>query len=199
MKRPSNPQDGSSSLTDGPQSAVDEDSPVERRALEKQIQHTLQQSLSLTLEEVADEAAVLALTMALTSAVKAIYKEEEQDLLRKPMRSRTPSNWKNLHDSILNSLVEARMDNPSVAPAGLAEQSSIQLDIQCMGRQLKEDLLLVVNVLKSCYPEEANICQFYAKLYHQNLSAKLNKIVDFVLDDKDCAVILRWVNEYYPG
>ncbi|KAK5618005.1 hypothetical protein CRENBAI_023494 [Crenichthys baileyi] len=249
MRRPPNPQDGSSSLTDGPQSAVDKDSPIaiqtfeqllaeqclykaslvlidrenelfgkiteeevlqhhaeeidklstERRALEKQIQHTLQQSLSLRLEEVADEAAVSALTMVLTSAVKAIYKEEEQDLLRKPVRSRTPSNWKKLHDSILHNLVEARMDNPSVAPAGLAEQSSIQLDIQCMGRQLKEDLLLVVNVLKSCYPEEANICQFYAKLYHQNLSARLKKIVDFVLDDKDSTFILRWVNEYYPG
>ncbi|KAM4724337.1 tumor necrosis factor alpha-induced protein 2 isoform 2-T2 [Anableps anableps] len=170
-----------------------------RRAMEKQLQHTLQQSLSLRLEEVDSEATVPALTMALTSAVKTIFQEEEQDLLRKQIKSRTPSNWKELHDSILRRLVENRMDNPSAAPACLAGQSSIQLDIQCMGRQLKEDLLFVVNVLKSCYPPEANICQFYAKLYHQTLSSRLRKIVDFVLDDKDCAYILRWVNEYYPG
>lgn len=172
---------------------------ADHRALEKQLQHTLKQSLSLRLKEVDNEAALSSLTIHLTSAVMAIYKEEEQDLLRKQGKSRTLSNWKKLHDLILNSLIKGRMDNPSVAPLGLAEKSSIQLDVECMGRQLKEDLLLVVNVLKSCYPPEANICQFYAKLYHQNLSAKLRKIVDFVLDDGDCAFILRWVNEYYPG
>ncbi|XP_005811339.1 tumor necrosis factor alpha-induced protein 2 [Xiphophorus maculatus] len=171
---------------------------AERRALEKKIQQTLQQSLSLRLEEVANETAVQALT-ALKSAVKAIYLEEEQDLQRKQLKSQTPSNWKELHDSTLCGLVERRMDNPSVAPAGQPGQSSIQLDVQGMGRQLKEDLLLVVNVLKSCYPPEANICQFYARLYHQSLSARLRKIVDFVLDDKDCTFILRWINEFYPG
>ncbi|XP_043998796.1 tumor necrosis factor alpha-induced protein 2 [Gambusia affinis] len=171
---------------------------AERRALEKKIQQTLQQSLSLRLEEVANEAAVQALA-ALKSAVKAIYQEEVQDLRRKQLKSRTPSSWKELHDSTLRGLVESRMDNPSVAPAGQPGQSSIQLDIQGMGRQLKDDLLLVVNVLKSCYPPEANICQFYARLYHQSLSARLRKIVEFVLDDRDCTFILRWVNEFYPG
>lgn len=171
---------------------------AERRALEKKIQQTLQQSLSLRLEEVANETSVQALT-ALKSAVKAIYLEEEQDLQRKQLKSRTQSNWQELHDSTLCGLVESRMDNFSVAPAGQPGQSSIQLDVQGMGRQLKEDLLLVVNVLKSCYPPEANICQFYARLYHQSLSARLRKIVDFVLDDKDCTFILRWINEFYPG
>ncbi|XP_054913286.1 tumor necrosis factor alpha-induced protein 2 [Poeciliopsis prolifica] len=171
---------------------------AERRALEKKIQQTLQQSLSLRLQEVASESAVQALT-ALKSAVKAIYHREVQDLQRKQQKSRTLSNWKKLHDSTLHDLVESRMDQPSVAPAGQPGQSSIQLDVQGMGRQMKDDLLLVVNVLKSCYPPEANICQFYARMYHQNLSARLRKIVDFVLDDKDCAFILRWVNEYYPG
>uniref|UniRef100_A0A3Q2QIK4 TNF alpha induced protein 2 n=1 Tax=Fundulus heteroclitus TaxID=8078 RepID=A0A3Q2QIK4_FUNHE len=170
---------------------------ADRRALEKQLQHTLQQSLSLRLEEVTDEAVVSPLI--LTSAVKAIHQEEEQDLQRKKLGSRPLSNWKKLHDSILHGLVEDRMDNPSVAPAGPAGQSSIQVDIQSMGRQLKEDLLLVVNVLKSCYPPEANICQFYAKLYHQSLSNRLRNIAEFALDDKDCTSILRWVNEYYPG
>lgn len=172
---------------------------ADRRALEKQIQHTLQQSLSLKPEQVDNEAALSAITRCLTAAVMAIYKEEEQDLLRKQGKRQTLSNWKKLHDLILNSLIEGRIDNPSVAPVDLAGKSSIQLDVECMGRQLKEDLLLVVNVLKNCYPPESNICQFYAQLYHQNLSNRLRKIVDFVLHDKDCAFILRWVNEYYPG
>lgn len=91
------------------------------------------------------------------------------------------------------------MDNPLVGPAGPTGQSSIQTDIQNMGRQLKEDLLQVVHVVKHCYPPESNICQVYASLYHQSLSARLRKISDFVLDDKDCAFLLRWVNEFYPG
>uniref|UniRef100_A0A3Q2CET8 Tumor necrosis factor alpha-induced protein 2-like n=2 Tax=Cyprinodon variegatus TaxID=28743 RepID=A0A3Q2CET8_CYPVA len=172
---------------------------ADRKVLEKKLLRTIQRSLSLSFEQVQDKAAVSALTMVLTSAVKAIYQEEEQDLLRKQERRGTLSNWKTLHDSTLHSLVEDRMDNPSVPIADLTGQSSIQLDIHGMGRQLKEDLLIVVNVLKSCYPLDANICQFYARLYHQSLSARLRKIVDYVLDDKDCTFILRWVNEYYPG
>uniref|UniRef100_A0A8C7Y082 Tumor necrosis factor alpha-induced protein 2 n=1 Tax=Oryzias sinensis TaxID=183150 RepID=A0A8C7Y082_9TELE len=68
-----------------------------------------------------------------------------------------------------------------------------------MGRQLREDLLLVVRRVKACYPPEAKICHFYATLYHQTLSTALRDIVDFVLDDQDCSFILRWVNEYFPG
>lgn len=166
-------------------------------ALEKLLVQTLNQSLSLNLEELSNEASVSALTSALTSAVKAIHQAEEQDL--KWTTCRTPSNWKKLHDSTLRSLVEERMDNPSVGPAEPTGQSSIQTDIQNMGRQLKEDLLQVVHVVKSCYPPESNICQVYASLYHQSLSASLRKISDFVLDDKDCMFLLRWVNEFYPG
>lgn len=157
--------------------------------------HTLNQSLSLNLEVISNEVSVL--TTALTSAVKAIHQAEEQDL--KWTTCRTPSNWKKLHDSTLCSLVEGRMDNPLVGLAGPTGQSSIQTDIQSMGRQLKEDLLQVVHVVKNCYPPESNICQVYASLYHQSLSARLRKISDYVLDDKDCVFLLRWVNEFYPG
>ncbi|XP_037550692.1 tumor necrosis factor alpha-induced protein 2-like [Nematolebias whitei] len=168
---------------------------AQRGALEKLLVQTLNQSLSLNLEEISNEVSVP--TTALTSAVKAIHQAEEQDL--KWTTCRTPNNWKKLHDSTLCSLVEGRMDNPLVGPAGPTDQSSIQMDIQNMGRQLKEDLLQVVHVVKNCYPPESNICQVYASLYHQNLSARLRKISDFVLDDKDCTFLLRWVNEFYPG
>nr|XP_046269277.1 tumor necrosis factor alpha-induced protein 2-like isoform X2 [Scatophagus argus]XP_046269278.1 tumor necrosis factor alpha-induced protein 2-like isoform X2 [Scatophagus argus] len=139
---------------------------------------------------------------ALTSAVKAINQEVVQDKQWK-QRDRTqpawrPSEWKKLHDDTLRSLVEQHMDNPSTPSAIEMEQSTILKDIHAMGRQLKEDLLLVVRTVKNCYPPEMNICNFYASLYHQNLSARLRKIAEFVLEDKDCTFLLRWVNEFYP-
>ncbi|KAK2826754.1 hypothetical protein Q5P01_020968 [Channa striata] len=154
----------------------------------------LQQSLSVGLEDVT--------TDTLTSAVKALYQEEEQDQLWKQKGSTPPTwrpgNWKELHDATLNNLVKDRMDNPQTPPADHAEQSSIQVDVNSMGRQLKDDLLWVAEVVKICYPEQTDICNFYARIYHQIFSSRLTKIADFGLGDKDCTFLLRWVNEYYP-
>ncbi|XP_045919634.1 tumor necrosis factor alpha-induced protein 2 isoform X2 [Micropterus dolomieu] len=142
-------------------------------------------------------------TEALTSAVNAVNQEEDQDRLWRerdgipPMWR--PGRWKKLHDSTLRSLVEERIDNPSTPRADqVAQQSSIQADVLSMGRQLKEDLLFMVEKVKSCYPSELDICNVYAKLYHQTLSTRLKKIADFGLDDKDCNFLLRWVHEFYP-
>lgn len=137
----------------------------------------------------------------LTSAVKAIMQEGDQDL-RWKQRTGTPPAWrprcwKNLHDDKLRSLVEQRMDNPTTPPAG-GNRSSIQADIHSLGKQLKEDLLWVAEVVKICYPRQLDICNFYARLYHQNLSSRLRKIAEFMLDNKDCVFLLRWVNEFYP-
>lgn len=159
---------------------------AQRAALEQVLVQTLNQSLDPDGPKT-----------TLASAVRTIYQEEQQDLKRASFR--TPSRWKELHDATLRRLVEQRMDNPSPSPSGPWGRSSIQTDIHNMGRQLKQDLLLVVQEVKSCYPPESNICQFYASLFHQSLAARLRKVADFVLDYEDCSVLLRWVNEYYPG
>ncbi|XP_030574338.1 tumor necrosis factor alpha-induced protein 2-like [Archocentrus centrarchus] len=171
---------------------------ADHEALEKRMQQTLQQSLSLNPQDVSED-----VTSALMSAVKAISLEEEQDQLWKK-RCRTPpawrpTKWKERHDSVLHELVNGRMDNPSILVGDQVNQSSIQADINSMGRQLKDDLLLVVTVVNSCYPPEMDICNFYARLYHQTFSSRLRKIADFVLDDRDCIFLLQWVNEFYPG
>ncbi|KAL3969147.1 ATP-binding cassette, subfamily B (MDR/TAP), member 8 [Sarotherodon galilaeus] len=163
-------------------------------ALEMHIKQTVQQSLSLGREEEVS---------ALISAVKAINLEEEQDQLwrqkcRTP-RAWRPKKWKEHHDKVLHELVYSRLENPSSPTGDQENQSSIQADIQSMGRQLKEDMEWVVEVVKNCYPPEMDICNFYARQYHQTFSARLRKIADFVLDDKDCSFLLRWVKEFYPG
>ncbi|XP_039897390.1 tumor necrosis factor alpha-induced protein 2-like [Simochromis diagramma] len=163
-------------------------------ALEKRLEQTVQQSLSLSSEEEVS---------ALISAVKAINLEEEQDQLWR-QRCRTtpawrPKKWKEHHDKVLHELVYSRLENPSSPIGDQVNQSPIRADVQSMGRQLKEDMQWVVEVVKNCYPPEMDICNFYARQYHQTFSARLKKIADFVLDDKDCSFLLRWVKEFYPG
>lgn len=140
---------------------------------------------------------------SLTSAVKAIYQEEEQDQLWR-QRDLTPPawrpcNWKALHDIKLRYMVRGRMEPPATPPPDLTDQSSLQTEINLIGRQLKEDLMWVVDVVKMCYPPEADICNFYARLYHQTFSYRLQNIANFGLVDKDCTFLLRWTNEFYPG
>ncbi|XP_029317293.1 tumor necrosis factor alpha-induced protein 2 isoform X2 [Cottoperca gobio] len=165
---------------------------ADRRVLQDLVLQTLARALNLGEDSLE----------VLTSAVQAVRQEEDQDRLW-TQRKRTPpawrpSGWMELHDSTLLSLVEERMDNPPTPPAVQVKQSAIQADVNNMGRQLKEDLLCVVHAVSSCYPTEMDICNLYAKLYHQTFSARFIKIADFELMDKDLTFLLRWVNEYYP-
>lgn len=138
----------------------------------------------------------------LTSAVKAICQEEDQDRLWAKRDQTSPAwrpcRWRKLHDSILLSLVEESLDNPSIPAAAQGQLSSFQQDLCNMGRQIKEDLQWVVNVVKCCYPPELDICNLYARMYHQTFGTRLRKVTDFALDSRDSTFLLRWVNEYYP-
>lgn len=165
----------------------------DRRALLSLVEQTLKESLKS--EKIDVE--------VLKSAVDAVRQEEQQDeRWKEGVQNQTspvwrPSRWRQLHDSALQSVVEERMGSASIAP-GQAGQSSIQREACAMGKLLKEDLLRVVDVVKSCYPAEMDVCNLYAKMYHQAFSSRLRKIAEFGLVEKDCSSLLRWVNEYYP-
>uniref|UniRef100_A0A667ZDV8 Tumor necrosis factor, alpha-induced protein 2b n=1 Tax=Myripristis murdjan TaxID=586833 RepID=A0A667ZDV8_9TELE len=140
---------------------------------------------------------------ALASALKAICQEEQQDRLWAQRHEGAPewrpSHWREHHNSTLRRLVEERMDNAEtpVTPDKM-QRSSIQRHICGMGKQLKDDLKQVVEVVKGCYPPEFDICNFYARLYHRAFGARLRKITEFGLEEADCTTLLCWVNNYYP-
>ncbi|XP_078145713.1 tumor necrosis factor alpha-induced protein 2 isoform X2 [Centroberyx gerrardi] len=138
---------------------------------------------------------------ALTSALKAVCQEEQQDRLwiLRPQKNPPwrPARWRKLHDSTLRSLVEERMDSASM-PGEQGQQSSIQQDVCAMGKQLKDDLLRVARGVKGCYPPELDVCNLYARLYHQAFSARLKRIAEFGLAGRDCAAMLHWVKDHYP-
>uniref|UniRef100_A0A672HDJ2 Exocyst complex component Sec6 n=2 Tax=Salarias fasciatus TaxID=181472 RepID=A0A672HDJ2_SALFA len=170
---------------------------AERAALEKLILQTVKRSLSLNRD------LNFRLAPALSSAVRAIQQEEHQDQLwrRKgwtPPDWR-PCGWRRLHDARLRELVEERMENPPTPPSEpQAGQSSIKASIHSMGLRMKEDLLLVVEAVRTCYPPEMDICNFYAAQYHRTFSSRVSSLAQFVLDDSDCSFLLRWVNDHYP-
>lgn len=163
------------------------------RELEAAVFKTLE--LSLRPEELKTE--------ALTSAVKAVLLEAEQDQRWRQRAEAPPAwrpgDWRHLHDETLRRLVEQRMDNPSAPASSPVKLSCLQEDTTSMARQMKADLLLVVKTLKDCYPPQMDVCNLYARLYHQTFSSRMKKVSEFGLDDKDCASVLQWVNDYYPG
>ncbi|XP_070835817.1 tumor necrosis factor alpha-induced protein 2-like [Chaetodon trifascialis] len=162
----------------------------------RQLEDLVLRSLSLSLTQ--DEVSMGAVTSAVTAIIQEMKQDQQWKQRPETMPPWRPCGWKKLHDVTLRNLVEQRMDNPSTPPADQQQGSSIRTDIERMGIQLKEDLLVVVDTVRSCYPPEMDICNFYARLYHQYLSARLRKIAEFGLGDKDCTYLLRWVNEYYP-
>ena len=141
----------------------------------------------------------------LTSAVEAIQQEEGQDRKWEERRqSGDPPPWRprrcrHLHESLLRGMVEERLDDDKITPLQQGtELSSVQMDIVRMFKRLKDDLLRVVEVVKGCYPDEMDICNVYASMYHQALGSRLGVVVDFGLCEKDCSYVLTWVNSYYP-
>ncbi|KAM9433409.1 tumor necrosis factor alpha-induced protein 2-like isoform 4-T6 [Salvelinus alpinus] len=140
---------------------------------------------------------------ALKSAVKAILQEEEQDRrwLKQVGKQPAwrPSECRLHHNTVLQSLVEERMDNAELPPEESNKlRSSLQRDVCGKGRRLQEDLLRVVKDVKGCYPEDMDICNFYGKMYHQAFSAGMRKIEEYGLVMDDCSYLLYWVNVAYP-
>ncbi|XP_060780693.1 tumor necrosis factor alpha-induced protein 2 [Neoarius graeffei] len=137
----------------------------------------------------------------LKEAVLAIDQEEEQDRRwegvekneRPPWR---PRNCRLAHDCLLRNMVVQRMEEAKLN-SNVNINSSVQLEITAKGKQLKEDLLKIAKNVKNCYPKE-NVCQLYAKMYHQVFSDKLKEIADYGLANNDCICVLQWVNKLYP-
>ncbi|XP_066536149.1 tumor necrosis factor alpha-induced protein 2-like [Hoplias malabaricus] len=138
---------------------------------------------------------------ALRQAVIVIQKEEEQDrrwegYLEKERPQWRPRCCRDLHDSRLQNMVKQRMEEAKL-DSDINLKSSVQKEITRKAKQLRKDLLHVAKYVKQCYPGE-NVCLQYAKLYHQEFSAKLKEITDYGLNDDDCLHVLLWVNTHYP-
>lgn len=159
----------------------------------KLVMGTLENSLNL---HSAEEQEIL------KEAVQAVLQEEKQDVRWEGFKENERPPWrprrcKQEHETRLATLVQRRMQN-ALLDSSVKTNSSVQNNMLSKGKQLKEDLLKVVTCVSSCYPEQENICQLYAALYHKSFSEELRKVANYGLCDGDCIVLLSWVNDHYP-
>ncbi|XP_037394227.1 uncharacterized protein LOC119263453 isoform X2 [Pygocentrus nattereri] len=138
----------------------------------------------------------------LKQAVLVIQQEEEQDRRWEGVAEKECPPWRprccrQTHDSLLQNMVQRRMEEAKL-DSNTDIKSSVQKEITGKGKQIKEDLLHIAEHVRSCYPGE-NVCQLYAKLYHQEFCATLREIADYGLSDADCSHVLQWVNIHYPS
>lgn len=72
------------------------------------------------------------------------------------------------------------------------------LQVCCLGRRVRDDLLTVARTVRDTYPPDMDIMNIYAALYHQNFSVRLTQLATSGLDMDDCSYLLLWVNQVYP-
>ncbi|XP_016133559.1 tumor necrosis factor alpha-induced protein 2-like [Sinocyclocheilus grahami] len=139
----------------------------------------------------------------LKEAVRAILQEEEQDMHWEGFQEKEHPPWrprrcKQNHKALLQRLVQRRMKEAQL-DSSIEIHSSLQQLIICKAKRMKEDLLKVATWVSSCYPEQENVCQFYATLYHKTFSTRLREAAKYTLCDEDCVLLLQWVNQDYPN
>ncbi|KAG9336589.1 hypothetical protein JZ751_002936 [Albula glossodonta] len=163
-------------------------------ALLRQIWLAVEASLTFSSEEL----------KVVKSAVSCIQQEEEQDQRWKEEPGAVAPDWRPMqcrrkHDALLQQMVKKRMEETEDLSRADKLSSSLKRDICKMGIRMRDDLLKVVQELNKCYPEEFDICNTYARLYHEAFTEHLMKITEYELDLEDCTYLLSWVNDHYPN
>ncbi|KAL4641841.1 tumor necrosis factor alpha-induced protein 2-like isoform X1 [Arapaima gigas] len=140
----------------------------------------------------------------LKKAVQTIQQEEKQDeRWNKAPEMEVPvwrprQCWKT-HDFLLQNMVTKQMSEPDEVVVPEVLSSTLKKDIYKMGKQLYKDLLKVVQKVKECYPTEFDVCNLYARLYHQAFSQHLMKIAESSLEMDELKYLLYWVYDEYPN
>ncbi|XP_013796237.1 tumor necrosis factor alpha-induced protein 2 isoform X1 [Apteryx mantelli] len=140
----------------------------------------------------------------LQQAVDALKEQEKEDqnylsesLPDQNMQSR-PRKWKEVWMATVKESVETRMKDTRRTPT-TENLSTAGQNLLHMGKTMKEDLTVVVQLIKQLYPPEFNVCSTYAELYHNYFASQLKKTAESQLEDKDIYLLLSWVHNIYPN
>ncbi|XP_062406799.1 tumor necrosis factor alpha-induced protein 2a isoform X2 [Sardina pilchardus] len=141
---------------------------------------------------------------ALRSTVNAIQQEEEQDKRWLEPEGQQAPEWRPRqlllnHNNLVQKIVDSRVDKAEDEEKGADKLSTALKKQVCkIGKRVQADLLKIVKDVKQCYPMKLDVCQMYARLYHQAFSRRLREFTQTNLDVEDCAYLLLWVNSYFP-
>ncbi|KAM7396056.1 hypothetical protein PAMA_007367 [Pampus argenteus] len=141
----------------------------------------------------------------LRSAVASIQQQEEQDQRWAGRPAGQAPVWRpqkclSRHNTLLCNMIEFRLKEAAEDDSGGANQlsSPVKREVCHLGKRVKEDLLMVVRMVKDCYPPQMDILNLYAGLYHQRFSTRLTQLAASGLEADDCSYLLFWVNHCYP-
>ncbi|KAM9339300.1 tumor necrosis factor alpha-induced protein 2-like [Symphorus nematophorus] len=144
----------------------------------------------------------------LRSAVASIQQQETQDRRWLGCEDKRVPVWRpqkclSTHNGLLQKMVESRLtkateeeEEESGGAEGLS--SPLKRKVCRLGKQVKQDLLWVVQVVQCCYPPQMDVVNLYAGLYHQVFSARLTDLAAAGLQTDDCSYLLLWTNHLYP-
>ncbi|XP_016888974.1 tumor necrosis factor alpha-induced protein 2-like isoform X2 [Cynoglossus semilaevis] len=143
---------------------------------------------------------------ALRSAVICIQQQETQDQLWTSAPEDTRPPWRPLkcrhaHDVLLQNIVSARLRNAREQQVSGEQQelsSVLKRQVYNLGKQVEEDLLMLVQNLGDSSSPHLDVLNTYARVYHQGFSDQLIQIAGSELDVEDCVYLLFMVNHYYP-
>ncbi|XP_063079118.1 tumor necrosis factor alpha-induced protein 2a isoform X2 [Engraulis encrasicolus] len=142
----------------------------------------------------------------LHSAVTSIMQEEEQDKRwLEPAEGQDTPDYRPReclanHNTLLQKIAESRIKNAEEGENSAADKLSTSFKKQVckIGQGVQHDLLKVAKDVRQCYPPELDICQIYARVYHQAFSSRMTDFSKCSLDHEDCIYLLNWINNYYP-
>ncbi|KAL6486253.1 hypothetical protein MHYP_G00056450 [Metynnis hypsauchen] len=131
----------------------------------------------------------------LESAINAICQEEERDKHWKEAGGKghpswRPMKWREMHDTLLETVVKNRMQQVDEEEHG---PETLKWEVCNL---IQNDMFQVVRNVQGCYPPEFDICNVYARLYQQAFSAKLRQLPRHNIPIEDCIFILKLVSDY---
>ncbi|XP_044128500.1 tumor necrosis factor alpha-induced protein 2-like [Bufo gargarizans] len=164
---------------------------------------SLYESLEKEMFQVISESIVQNPGDPLVQVIKAINKQEKEDskiLQNKEIAGHqrtTPRKWKEKWARCVAESVSQRISNGS-AISTKNTTSCLSQRFCNLGKTFKNDLIHVIQNLGPLYPPEFNVCNLYARCYHQYFMSEIESVTEYELTEEDTYFLLCWIHNLYP-
>ncbi|KAJ7406576.1 exocyst complex component 3-like protein 4 isoform X1 [Willisornis vidua] len=179
---------------DNPQEFVRKSKDVD--LLYNSITNAIQSIVKGTLEHPTVEGTMLTSMVTLIAREEAAHPDTDNathpgsDLLGRPRK------WRETWKEAINESAKKRVLK---APMASKEEESSWLDLHLnfLQKNLREDLLKIKLSVKKCYPEEYQVCDTYVEAFHKAIASHLQHLCQEPLDFNELYTLLTWVANTY--
>ncbi|NXG11070.1 EX3L4 protein, partial [Sakesphorus luctuosus] len=179
---------------DNPQEFVRKSKDVD--LLYNSITNAIQSIVEGTLEHPTVEDTMLTSMVTLIAHEEAAHPDTDSathpgsDLLGRPRK------WREMWREAINESAKKRVLK---APMASKEEESSWLDLHLnfLQKNLREDLLKIKLSVKKCYPEEYQVCDTYVEAFHKAIASHLQHLCQEPLDFNELYTLLTWVANTY--